>query len=155
MISVQRVAPVLLFVSLLLVAGGGSASAQTGGVFVRVMGAEGPISAASVELFRGQQRVIGTATDSAGVARLVGVAAATYRLRVESLGYRPRVLDEVIVRAGQAQVLSVELEAAPVEVTGVQVNADRIRAPRVVAGGSRSSSICRAARARATRWSWS
>jgi hypothetical protein len=48
-------------------------------------------------------------------------------LRIEHLGYKPLVLEGVIVRTGRSQEVRVEMSAAPVRIEGVVVEVERVR----------------------------
>ncbi len=104
--------------------------AQSAAILVRAVARGRPLVGASVQLFQGPTAVRGTATDASGVARFVGLAAGVYRVRVESIGYRARSIDDVVVAAAEARAVEVELEEAPVELEGISVRADRIQIQR-------------------------
>ncbi|MFW5947210.1 MAG: carboxypeptidase regulatory-like domain-containing protein, partial [Gemmatimonadota bacterium] len=105
-------------------------AAQNAAVFVRVAGPDGRIPGANVELLAGDSVVTATATDSAGLARLVGLRAATYRVRVTALGHQARLFEDIRVGPGQARVVDVNLALAPVVLEGIRAVTDRIQIQR-------------------------
>lgn len=105
-------------------------TAQNAALLVRVTGDDGPIEDVAVELVVGESVIRTTATNADGEAALVGLVAGTYTLRLASMGYRSRVVEGIELAPGQARVLEVRLEQAPVELEGIEVRADRIQIQR-------------------------
>ncbi|MEJ2187395.1 MAG: TonB-dependent receptor, partial [Gemmatimonadota bacterium] len=100
--------------------------AQSGGLFVRVRSGGDPVGNATVSLLLQGQTLMRQSTDSAGAARMGGLAGGTYQVRVEAIGYRTRVLD-VRLDPGAVRALEVELEVAPLELESINVRANRIQ----------------------------
>lgn len=99
-------------------------------MFVRVSGPAGPLAGAHVEVFAAGSVAGAGATDGTGLARVIGLAAGTYEVRVDALGYRSRVLEDVRLVAGEARVLEVLLELAPLELEDIRATTDRIQIQR-------------------------
>ncbi len=111
----------------------------TGSILGRVVDAAGaPIATASVE-------VVGTAIKvvAGGDGRFIigAVAPGEKSIRVERLGYRPLVIDRVLVRGGQATELRPVLEPAPVDLPGVTIQAQRVRMIEPDVSGSRDITV--------------
>lgn len=113
--------------SILLLLAALPVEAQTiGSILGRVVDAQtgAAIEAASIE-------VVGTSlrglTGPDGRFIIGSVPPGERTLRIEHLGYKPQVLEGIIVRTGRTQDLRVELTAAPVAVAGVIVEAERVR----------------------------
>ncbi|HEX9106244.1 MAG TPA: carboxypeptidase-like regulatory domain-containing protein, partial [Longimicrobiales bacterium] len=92
----------------------------------------GSVSGPAGEPLRGAQVSVVSPALSAVTAAdgrfVVGAVPAGERVvRVQMLGYRTLTLDRVQVRLGRATELRVRLEAAPVEMQPLEVNAERIR----------------------------
>lgn len=101
--------------------------AQTiGSIIGRVVqaGSGEAIEAASVELVGTTTRVL---TGADGRFIIGSVPPGERTLRVEHLGYKPVVLEGIIVRTGRTQEVMIELSPAPVAVEGVVVQAERVR----------------------------
>lgn len=114
----------------LLLFAAGPLSAQTGILFVRVNGPEGPLDGARVEVIQGE-RVVGWGdTDDQGRARLGGIPEGTYTVRVQALGHREEVRDGVQIQAGVIQPLDFTLELAPFEMEELTVRAERVQIQR-------------------------
>jgi hypothetical protein len=98
----------------------------TGSILGRVIdGQTGqPLEAASVELAGTQMR---TLSGVDGRFILVSVPPGERALRVEHLGYQPKIIEGILVRTGRSQDLRVELAVAPVALPGVVVEAQRVR----------------------------
>ena len=126
--SVATASAVAFFAILLLVPT--AARAQGGAILVRVSSASGgPISAATVELLDGQRVARAAVTDTAGVARLVGIPGGSYQVRTRAIGHRDTVVD-VTLAPGSARVVTVVMEAAPVELEGIAVRSSRVQIER-------------------------
>ena len=104
--------------------------AQSASVLVRVTSKGRPVVNASVQLFSGGRAVRGAATDVSGAARFVGVAAGTYTVHVEIIGYRAPRDPSVTVIDGEARAVEVEMEEVAVEIEGISVRTDRIQIQR-------------------------
>jgi len=102
-------------------------SAQTSGSIVgRVVDAatgEG-VDAATVTLVGTRTQVL---TGADGRFILGSVPPGERALRVEHIGYKPVVLEGIVVRTGRSQDVRIELAVAPVAVEGVVVEAERVR----------------------------
>jgi hypothetical protein len=125
--------PAVLRISLLALAtllAPGLLSAQTGILFVRVQGPDGPVANATVELRYNDASFRTVGTDEEGAARIGGLPAGTFDVVVESLGFRPKTVEDVRVEAGVAQAVTVILETAPVEMEGLTVTAERVQIQR-------------------------
>lgn len=69
-----------------------------------------------------------TQTDAAGRFVLRGVRAGVVQLEVRRLGYTPRIIGDVVVRAGQPADLRIVLDPAAVALAGVTVRPTDFRA---------------------------
>lgn len=58
---------------------------------------------------------LGTSTDLEGRFRIAGVEAGVRSLRISMLGYRPRLLSDLVVRPGRSDALRIELEPTSLE----------------------------------------
>jgi hypothetical protein len=98
----------------------------TGSVLGRVTDAQSgaPVRGVAVQLTAGRQR---TETDEDGRFLLVGVPAGEHTVRFEVLGYRPREVQQVVVRTGRPIQLDVALVTAPIALPGVVVEAERVQ----------------------------
>jgi hypothetical protein len=117
---------VALAVALLLASSAGSAFGQTigriqGSVTDRTTGE--PLAGV---LIRVETLDRSTVTSRAGRFVLAGLPAGRHDVRVELVGYGPLDLESVIVRAGRASELAVELEPTAVEVEPIRVEADQV-----------------------------
>ncbi|MGW8266707.1 MAG: TonB-dependent receptor [Longimicrobiales bacterium] len=119
-----------LFLGLGLTLGPTPLLAQSGILFVRVDGPDGPVANASVELVYDEVVLRRVGTDEGGAARMGGLPAGTFSVRVESLGFKSQTVEGVVIQAGVAQAVSVTLETAPVEVEGLTVTAERVQIQR-------------------------
>ncbi len=63
----------------------------------------------------------GAAADSTGYFVIRDVAAGTYQVRVSLLGYRPIVLDDIVIVSGRATNLPVDMIPSDIEVSEVTV----------------------------------
>ena len=121
----------LWVLGLILLSSPASLRAQGGGIlFVRVSGPSGPVANATVEILFQEEVLRRSGTDEEGVARLGGLPAGTFTVKVESLGFQTSIQNEVRILGGQAQAISVELEEAPIEVEGLTVTAERVQIQR-------------------------
>ena len=101
--------------------------AQTiGSIIGRVVDAEtgAGIEAVSVEVVGTTLRVL---TSAEGRFIIGSVPPGERTLRIEHLGYKPQVLEGILVRTGRTQEVRVALTTAPVVVAGVIVEAERVR----------------------------
>jgi hypothetical protein len=64
-----------------------------------------------------------TITDLDGRYRFLGVPAGRYRVRVQLLGYAPKVIEGVVVTAGGTQVVETSLDVTAIEVAAITVEA--------------------------------
>lgn len=126
MTAAHRRVPSLLGVLLLAIVLATPAAAQTTGRLLgRVVDATtgAPIAGASVRLVH---LPLGTLTRDDGRYVLPGVPAGEQSVRVELIGYEPRVFEGVRVLAGRPTVLDAELTPAAVAVEGVEVRIERV-----------------------------
>ena len=119
-----------LLLALGLLLGPAPLAAQSGILFVRVNGPDGPVANASVEVLFEDVVLRRVGTDEEGAARLGGLPAGTFSVRVESLGFKVQTVEGVVVQAGVAQAITVALETAPVEMEGLTVTAERVQIQR-------------------------
>lgn len=106
------------------------AAGQSAALLVRVHTDDGPLADAIVEVVY-QGTVLGRGfSDPGGRARLGGLPAGTFSVRVEALGYRVLVVEGVRLLPATVQALEVELEVAPIAVEGLTVRAERIQIRR-------------------------
>jgi hypothetical protein len=112
---------------LILLCGPLPLQAQTvGSILGRIVDAQSgqPLEAAGIE-------VIGTPLRSVSGADgrfIIGsVPPGERSLRIEHIGYKPKIIEGVIVRTGRSQDVRVELDIAPVALPGVTVEAERVR----------------------------
>lgn len=125
-VAAPAVVAVLAAVALLAVAVlPSSAAAQTTALTVHVRGPEGPLGDALVEVLSRGAPAGRALTDAQGMARLTGLPAGTFSLRVEVLGHQTRVVEGVRLEPGGARTVEVELAAAPIAVEGVTVRTGR------------------------------
>lgn len=103
---------------------------QGGAVLIRVTGSEGPIPGIAMELLMADSVVRTGASDASGAVRWVRLPPGTYRIRAEALGYRPWGGEAFTLAEGEARVVEVALETAPVELEGITVRVDRIQIQR-------------------------
>ena len=128
--STPRLLLILALLSLLVPV---SAGAQGAAILVRVTGPDGPVAGADVALLAGEAGdsvITGTTTADDGAARLVGLRAGTYRVRVTALGHATLVLEAIRLRPGEARVLDVALALAPVVLEGIRAVTDRVQIQR-------------------------
>jgi hypothetical protein len=105
---------------------GASTSAATGVVEGRVLGAgEAPVRGAAVRVLGlGDLAPSAAVSDSAGRFTLRGVPAGVWRLEVRRLGYAPRVVSDVVARAGKPAEVRVVLTPAPAVLAGATARPD-------------------------------
>ncbi|MEW5874683.1 MAG: TonB-dependent receptor [Candidatus Zixiibacteriota bacterium] len=115
----------IVFLSFALLSGAGALHAKVttdklGSIKCEVLDAvlQSPIPGASV-LISGTQ--IGASTDDAGVCVIGNVTIGTYVLTVQSLGYEPRSIGDIVVRPGRITEVRVELQSSSIELQGVSV----------------------------------
>jgi len=123
---VRRVAATVLLAAA-LAAPASTAVAQTAGTVlgrVVVAGTGAPVAGAEVTIQTLGRR---TLTGEDGRFVLAAVPTGEWSLRVEGLGYRPLVLEGVVVRAGRPTEVRIEVHEAAVALPGVTVSAERVR----------------------------
>ncbi|CAN5765946.1 hypothetical protein BH23GEM9_BH23GEM9_35680 [soil metagenome] len=101
--------------------------AQTvGSILGRVVDAQSgqPLEAATIELVGTQLRTISGAD---GRFVMGAVPPGERSLRIEHLGYKPMIVEGIVVRTGRSQDVRVELDVAPVALPGVVVEVERVR----------------------------
>ena len=108
-----------------------SASAQTGqtgSVQGRVLGTDGrPLSSATIRVRQSDGSYPRVAqSDERGEFRIHFVPPGVYTLEARLIGYRPLTVTDVIIRATEATLLSLRLEAAPTELATVTVTASSV-----------------------------
>lgn len=121
---------VLALAVLLAAAGAAEAAGQSAALLVRVHTDQGPLADAIVEVAYRGTTLARAFSDTGGRARLAGLAAGTYTVRVEALGYRTVVVEGVRLAAATVQALEVELEVAPISMEGLTVRAERVQIRR-------------------------
>ena len=105
-----------------------AASAQA--LLVRVSDARGPVGGATVSVYF-ETTVVGRAqSDDQGRARIAGLPAGTFDVRVEALGYTLKLIPGVRLATGQVSAVEADLEVAPIAVEGLTVNAGRVQIQR-------------------------
>lgn len=121
-----HLSPSALCLSALLALGGGflaaqPASAQNGSIAGRVIDAESarPLAAAQVYIADGA----GTLTNLDGRYLIRNVAAGSYDVTVQILGFATKTVTGVTVDAGQVTTLDVAMESAALELEGITVTA--------------------------------
>ncbi len=119
-----------LLVGLVVLLTASAVHGQSTDLIVHVSAEGRPVSGASVTLEMGATSMRSTATDVAGVARFLGIAPGTYRLRVEVLGYRTHAEAGVEVAAGKTRIVDVVLQGAPLALEGITVRVGRIQIQR-------------------------
>gem|GEM_PF-2548055 len=103
---------------------------QEGTLRVRVMGEGGPVSGALVEVIHQGTVRHRMSTDDAGNAVIPGVAFLLFDVRVQALGFRTRVVEDVTRDPDESRVLEVRLESLPIELAGITVRAERVQIQR-------------------------
>ncbi|MEJ2679269.1 MAG: TonB-dependent receptor [Gemmatimonadota bacterium] len=106
--------------------------AQNAVLFVRVKAAASGelISNATIQVMFEGQSLRSAQADEKGAARIGGLPAGTFNVRVQAIGYKDKTVDGVRLDIGQVRVLEVELAVAPVELEGIRVTADRVKIQR-------------------------
>jgi hypothetical protein len=114
-----------LFLLLLLLPAGAYAQ-TTGSIIGRVVDkATGAgLAAATIFVTGSNTRVV---ADNEGRFVIGAVAPGERTLRVEQIGYKPQLVEGVLVRTGRSQEVRIELESAPVALPGVSVETQRVR----------------------------
>ena len=126
-----------LVAGLLAIAGSiGGAQETTGDVRGRLRSAQGPVAGArataSGAQLQGTRRAVSAAD---GVYQLLALPPGVYSIRVTAIGFRPVVIDSVLVQLGRTTGLDdLSLEAAT-----TQLNEIRIAAPRVTLDPTRTT----------------
>lgn len=118
--------PAMLMITLIAAAIPTPGAAQGGSLLVRVKADSVPVSGAVVQLFFFDQLLIELDSDADGEARMAALAAGTFRVEVEALGYRSESR-EVRVEVDAQSVLEVELEEEAISLEGITVLSDRVR----------------------------
>jgi len=103
---------------------------QEGTLRVRVMGEGGAVTGALVEVIHQGTVRHRMSTDDAGDAVIPGVAFLLFDVRVQALGFRTRVVEDVTRDPDEARVLEVRLESLPIELEGITVRAERVQIQR-------------------------
>lgn len=126
--------PTLLLPLLLLLLAAPLAGQTVSGV-LRQEGSGAPVEGAVVSLLdgAGAQRV-GTLTDAAGRFRLAAPAPGRYRLRAERIGYASTLSAPLQLAAGEHREQELVASAAAIELTGIEVRAERRCTVRPEAG---------------------
>lgn len=106
--------------------------AQNAVLFVRVKAAANGdvISNATIQVMFDGQALRSAQADDKGAARIGGLPAGTFQVRVQAIGYKEKAVDDVRLNNGQIRVLEVELDVAPVELESIKVMADRVKIQR-------------------------
>jgi len=108
---------------LFLLVPGGGVLAQTAVITGQVVDAETQVPLSGVIVTAqplGEQAL----TDSRGRFRVAGIAPGMVRLEVSLLGYAPVVETGVMARTSRPTFVTIEMEAAAIEVEGITVQAD-------------------------------
>ena len=118
---------------LLLLAIGFSAAAQTGASAGNISGkivdavTKAPVDYATVSLFKqgNKSPYNGATTDPAGNFKIDHVAAGTYSIKIEFLGYTARIMDNIILTAAKStvQLGTITLAPAQTQLKGVTITA--------------------------------
>jgi hypothetical protein len=95
------------------------AEGAIGGV-VRDSSTRNPIGEVLVTVDEGRR---GNVTDAAGVYRIRQLRSGTYTVTVRRIGYQPRAFTGVVVRAGATTPLDIMLDASPVQLDELAVEA--------------------------------
>jgi hypothetical protein len=95
------------------------AEGAIGGV-VRDAATQNPIAEVLVTVDEGRR---GNVTDTTGAYRIRQLRSGTYTVTVRRIGYQPRALTGVVVRAGGTTPLDITLDASPVQLDELAVEA--------------------------------
>ncbi len=106
------------------------ASAAAQSLVVQVRDLAKGIGEAGVTVLYGGNVLERAVTDAKGIARVGGLPAGTFVLRVEALGYSPETVQDVRVGPGEVKSVEVVLDRAPIAVEGLTVEAGRIQIQR-------------------------
>jgi len=121
----------LLAVALCLVPACAPLAAQTGILLVRVTSSGGsPVAEANVVVYHLGVAIGQAVSDAEGRARVTGLAAGTFEVRVEALGHATRLVQGVRVDVTTIGTLEVELNVAPIAMEGLTVRAERVQIQR-------------------------
>lgn len=94
---------------------------QTGAIQGWVQDSAGtPLSGATVELLSDGRSLQRVPSDDTGRFHFEDLAAGTYRVRADHIGYR-RLEQDVVVRAGARSTVRLMLGVSPVEIEGLQI----------------------------------
>jgi outer membrane receptor protein involved in Fe transport len=121
-VSRRRTGPMLVLALLALLPGRrmvAQAEGALGGV-VRDAATRSPVPDVLVTVEEGRR---GAVTDSAGSYRIRQLRAGTYTVTLRRIGYRPRALTGVVVRAGATTPLDVTLDPSPLQLEELAVEA--------------------------------
>lgn len=100
-----------------------SFAGTTGKISGRITDGRGePLGGANVAIPAAQT---GAISEIDGRFLILGVPAGTYEIRVNLLGYRATLIQEVVVSADQTTELNVQLEEAPIEIEEVVITSER------------------------------
>ncbi len=105
----------------------GPVHAQTGSIHGRVLDAASSVPIAGAEVRVLLQPALRAVTGETGRFVLGSVPAGERVLRIEHLGHQPVVIENVRVRAGLPTDIRIEMQAAPLPIPGVTVEALRVR----------------------------
>lgn len=102
------------------------AAQTTGSILGQVVeqGTDRPLAGVSVTVVG---TTLGTTTGEDGRFVIAAVPPGERAVRAELIGYRPVVVENLVVRSTVRTELRLELQTAPVELEGVRVQAERIR----------------------------
>jgi hypothetical protein len=136
----------LLFAVSLLFHPAVAAAQSSGSIIGRVIDAAtgAPLAGADVRVEGSSLR---TLSDAEGRFLLAGLTAGEQSLRVEHIGYRPVVLERIVVRSGPPTDVVVRMETAPVALPGVAVEVQRVRLVETDVSSSHTVVIAREIRA--------
>jgi hypothetical protein len=112
---------------LLMLAGSGSLTAQSGGAVAGVVRSAGesvePLVGVRISV-DGDRLIV--QTDAKGVYRVRELAAGWHRIAAAAIGYRPVTRDSVLVRSGQTTALDFSLTPDPVGLAPIEVIAEPV-----------------------------
>lgn len=102
-------------------------SGNTGILTGRVSAADGAaIPLADISATHSEGATRQASTDRNGAFRLAFLPPGTYQLRVRRIGYRPVIVNGVLVRAGRVETIAVRLEASAVTLEALVVEAPAV-----------------------------